>query len=90
MSLDLRHALRAVGLLIAALVAQTTLISANPSMSAAVAAETRPNIVFISTDDLRVRDLQVMPNVRALITDQGTNFSTSYAPFPLCCPARAS
>jgi arylsulfatase A-like enzyme len=73
------------------LLASVTATSAQQSATAVVVAtDPRPNIVFISTDDLRVRDLQVMPNVQALITDQGTNFSTSYAPFPLCCPARAA
>jgi arylsulfatase A-like enzyme len=57
---------------------------------ASAAVDARPNIVFITTDDMRVRDLQVMPNVRRLLTDQGMYFSASYAPFPLCCPARAA
>jgi arylsulfatase A-like enzyme len=61
-----------------------------PGAAAAAAAGARPNIVFITTDDMRVRDLQVMPNVRRLLTDQGMTFSASYAPFPLCCPARAA
>ena len=47
-------------------------------------------IVFISADDMRVEDLSAMPNVRRLIANQGTTFSTSYAPYPLCCPARAA
>ena len=54
------------------------------------AADSRPNIVFISADDMRVEDLSAMPNVRRLIANQGTTFSTSYAPFPLCCPGRAA
>ena len=31
-----------------------------------------------------------MPNVKALITDLGTDLTTSYSPLPLCCPARAN
>ncbi len=73
------------------LLAPTALLAAHqPARAGEVVQDPRPNIVFISTDDLRVRDLRVMPNVRALITDRGTNFTTSYAPFPLCCPARAA
>src|SRR3954452_20288188 len=53
-------------------------------------ADGRPNIVFISTDDMRVADLPAMPNVRNLIAARGTNFTTSYIPFPLCCPSRAA
>lgn len=56
----------------------------------AIAADSRPNIVFITTDDMRVRDLTVMPNVRNLVTSQGLSFTTSIASYPLCCPARAS
>jgi N-acetylglucosamine-6-sulfatase len=59
-------------------------------VSALVGPDPRPNIVFITTDDMRVEDLWAMPNVQALITDQGTTFTNSYAPFPLCCPARAA
>ncbi len=56
----------------------------------AAAAETRPNIVFITTDDMRVRDLAAMPNVQELLTSQGVSFTTSIASYPLCCPARAA
>jgi N-acetylglucosamine-6-sulfatase len=52
--------------------------------------DSRPNIVFITTDDMRVEDLRVMPNVQRLLIDRGTYFTNSYAPFPLCCPTRAS
>jgi len=53
-------------------------------------ADDRPNIILISADDLRLDDMWVMDNVRALIGDEGTTFANFYAPFPLCCPARAS
>jgi arylsulfatase A-like enzyme len=48
----------------------------------------RPNIVLITTDDQRLRDLRFMPNTRRLLVRQGTSF-TGIAPHPLCCPARA-
>ncbi len=57
---------------------------------ATAVADTRPNIVFITTDDMRVRDLVAMPNVQDLLTSQGVRFTTSIASYPLCCPARAS
>ena len=50
----------------------------------------RPNIVFIMVDDMRDDDLVYMPRTRRLIEAQGVRFVNSFAPFPLCCPARAS
>ncbi|MGH3507276.1 MAG: sulfatase family protein, partial [Nocardioidaceae bacterium] len=48
----------------------------------------RPNIVLITTDDQRDRDLRFMPLTRRLLEDAGTSF-TGISPHPLCCPARA-
>jgi arylsulfatase A-like enzyme len=72
-----------------------TAFTSSPSVAGGTAAalagsDPRPNIVFITTDDMRVGDLWAMPNVRQLLTQQGTTFTNSYASFPLCCPARAS
>lgn len=50
----------------------------------------RPNVLVIEADDLRVDDLQWMPNVRHLLVDRGVTFANSFAPYPLCCPSRAS
>ena len=49
-----------------------------------------PNIVFISTDDQRADELWGMPSLQEKLVQQGTTFTNAYAPFPLCCPARAS
>ncbi|WP_183099748.1 sulfatase family protein [Nocardioides pelophilus] len=62
--------------------------AAEPSASAA--APGRPNVLFIMVDDMRDDDLRFMPQVRALIRDQGVRFRNSFSPYPLCCPARAS
>lgn len=56
----------------------------------AQAADHQPNIILLSTDDQTVSDLAVMANVNRLLTEQGTTFSNSFAPFPLCCPALAT
>jgi len=58
----------------------------------AVAADTRPNILLILTDDLDLRlgSLGVMPNLQALLAAQGTSFSQAFVPISLCCPSRAS
>ena len=45
---------------------------------------------MITADDMRVSDLEAMPNVRSLLQQRGTTFARSYASFPLCCPSRAS
>jgi N-acetylglucosamine-6-sulfatase len=58
--------------------------------TAAPAVDTRPNIVFISSDDQRADDMWVMDHVNQRIAAQGTTFARSYANFPLCCPARAT
>ncbi len=70
--------------------------------SAAKAAEARPNIVFILSDDL---DDRVSPyweratsqglddplkKTKALINDRGMVFKNAFAPTPICCPARAT
>jgi arylsulfatase A-like enzyme len=41
-------------------------------------------------DDMRADDLNWMPNVKNLIAAQGASFVNSFAPYPLCCPSRAS
>ncbi len=48
-----------------------------------------PNVILVMTDDMRMDDLQFMPHVRHLLTDQGATFSQMLSPYPLCCPARA-
>ena len=73
-------------------IASTTVVPAADPVAGVVTAapDPRPNIVLITTDDMRVEDLSAMPNVKRLIADRGTTFATSYAPFPLCCPSRAA
>ena len=50
----------------------------------------RPNVLVLMMDDMRDDDLQFMPNVQRLITDEGVRFTNTFSPHPLCCPARAS
>lgn len=50
---------------------------------------TRPNVVFVLTDDMRDDDLDHMPITRRLLADQGMEFTDAISPHPLCCPARA-
>ena len=52
----------------------------------------RPNIVTIMVDDMRADELNKpwMRRTRQLIGGQGATFTNSFAPTPLCAPARAS
>lgn len=50
----------------------------------------QPNVVLVMSDDMRVDDLAFAPNLRKLIAEHGVTFENSFAPFPLCCPSRAS
>lgn len=51
---------------------------------------TKPNILFVLTDDMAYSDLAAMPHVRALITDHGTAFSHAFVSVSLCCPSRST
>jgi arylsulfatase A-like enzyme len=64
--------------------------SAAPAAESLQVARKRPNVVVIMTDDARTDDLRWMPNTWRLIGGQGARFANSFAPYPLCCPARAS
>jgi N-acetylglucosamine-6-sulfatase len=57
---------------------------------AAPAAQAKPNVVVVMTDDQDFRSLGAMPQVRSLIAKRGTTFRTSVVSFPLCCPSRAT
>ena len=52
--------------------------------------DSRPNIVFIMTDDQTRESLRVMRTVQGAIGGQGTTFERAFATFPLCCPSRAT
>ncbi len=49
-----------------------------------------PNILVVTTDDMRWDELRYTPNVRRYVTSRGLLFENSFAPNPLCCPSRAS
>jgi N-acetylglucosamine-6-sulfatase len=52
--------------------------------------DTRPNIVFLLTDDMRTADLRFMPETRRLLLHEGLFFRNAISPNPLCAPSRAS
>ena len=55
-----------------------------------VAQQSQPNILMFMVDDMRADDLQYMPEISRRIGGQGVTFTNGMAPYPLCCPARAS
>ena len=61
-----------------------------PGQPTPAAADDRPNIVMILTDDQVPGDLRWMPLTRRLIGDAGARFDNFVSPNPLCCPARAT
>ncbi len=50
----------------------------------------RPNVLVLETDDQTLAEMQVLPNVKRLIGDQGVTFDNNFDSFSLCCPSRAS
>jgi N-acetylglucosamine-6-sulfatase len=50
----------------------------------------RPNVVVLETDDQTLAEMEVLPNVRRLIGDQGVTFDNNFDSFSLCCPSRAT
>jgi len=52
--------------------------------------DTRPNIIFILTDDQPVQTVDYMPTVRNVLVAGGVNFTNGFVTTPLCCPSRAS
>jgi arylsulfatase A-like enzyme len=66
----------------------THAVAGHAQAASTQAADQRPNIVLIVTDDQSLHDLTYMPLTRRLIAAEGVTFS-GISPHPLCCPARA-
>jgi N-acetylglucosamine-6-sulfatase len=62
----------------------------DPRRSAASAVLSRPNIVFILTDDQRADTLSRMPAVQEELVRHGVVFANAFVSNSLCCPSRAS
>ena len=60
------------------------------TLEQAAAAQARPNIVVIETDDQTLESMRVMNNVNTLIGDRGVTFRNSFVNYSLCCPSRAT
>jgi N-acetylglucosamine-6-sulfatase len=87
---------RKLGLALAGVLALVAGIAAgaqqNGGSAQAATAQTtqRPNIIVLETDDQTLAELEVLPNVRRLIGDEGVTFDNHFVSFSLCCPSRAT
>ena len=60
------------------------------TLGQAAAAQARPNIVVIETDDQTQRSIGFMPRVNSLIGDQGARFTNNFVNYSTCCPSRST
>src|SRR5215204_1689208 len=72
-----------------ALIAVVAATSGSTGSSPAAAAEARPNVVFVLTDDLAWNLVRYMPHVRSM-RRRGVTFTRYFLTDSLCCPSRAS
>ena len=61
-----------------------------PAKAEQTAAEQRPNVLHILTDDQTVDSLRYMRRTKRLLGRKGTTFTNHHTVQPLCCPSRAS
>ena len=52
--------------------------------------QTKPNIVFVLTDDQFPGSENAMPALKSNVTNEGVKFTNMTSTFPLCCPGRAT
>jgi N-acetylglucosamine-6-sulfatase len=50
----------------------------------------RPNIVFVMTDDLDELAMEQMGGIRGIMNANGVTFENAYVTYSLCCPSRAT
>jgi N-acetylglucosamine-6-sulfatase len=64
--------------------------NAGSAQAAVAQTSQRPNIIVLETDDQTLAEMEVLPNVRRLIGDEGVTFDNHFVAFSLCCPSRAT
>jgi N-acetylglucosamine-6-sulfatase len=52
--------------------------------------DSRPNIIFILTDDQPYHTVDYMPTVKTQLMAKGITFENGFVTTPLCCPSRVS
>jgi N-acetylglucosamine-6-sulfatase len=61
-----------------------------PGCSDVAAADERPNVLHVLTDDQTIDSLRYMQTVQSELVDGGTTFTNYHTVQPLCCPSRAT
>jgi arylsulfatase A-like enzyme len=51
---------------------------------------TRPNFVFVMTDDLDELSMKQLHGIQTIMGDHGTTFENAFVTYALCCPSRAT
>ena len=59
-------------------------------LALAPAAQAKPNIVVLMTDDQTLESMRVMNRTNSLIGGKGATFTRSFVNYSLCCPSRAT
>lgn len=57
---------------------------------AEVQSVSRPNFVFVMTDDLNHQSMEELPGIETLMGSNGVTFENAYVTYAVCCPSRAS
>ncbi|MCI0475948.1 MAG: sulfatase, partial [Anaerolineales bacterium] len=70
--------------------APTTRPTTSPTTQLSNYPTTRPNIIFILTDDLDVASIAFMPKLQELLVKQGATFNNFFVNVSVCCPSRAT
>ncbi len=89
---NLRSPLRAI-LLVASMMACVLAVAVairGTTLEHAGAAQARPNIVVVETDDQTAESIRVMRNVNTVIGGRGATFKNNFVNHSLCCPSRAT
>jgi N-acetylglucosamine-6-sulfatase len=85
---------RRTALISMAMIAMGLLLSSDgllrENQQAEAQSDTRPNIVFIMTDDLDERSMEKLGGIRNVMGSNGTTFQNAYVTYSLCCPSRAT
>src|SRR4051794_15361560 len=84
----MRRTLARIGLSLLVLAGPTVALSGSPEPVAA--AQKKPNVVIILTDDQRYDSLSAMPKVQNLLVEHGVQFNQGFVTNSLCCPSRTS
>src|SRR5436190_16191436 len=79
-----------IALCVVAAVAAATPFAPVPLQRLAAADPVKPNVVVLMMDDMTLDELPYLPNVNALLKQQGTTFNNYYVNTPECCPSRAT